>query len=453
MPSAAMVMQSLVRSMSILVVWVVCTVGVGQETEQLLLVKPVVDQDVGLTRGEDGVIMRGDAASPRVAILCQDNLSSDAIALVMATLEERKLLASFFVSGPELADSEAVGMLEQIKQAGHYIGPVVDASLPKTLEALRSLGFAAPGSSTFGLAAAQDDDAAIMNRKLEVELVGPTPDVDGDTLPARNSGALNGVLLLLNLHAPPNAETSTIVTRLTTLADALLAAGYQPVRVDQLCATAMRPTPRDPSYPPHWWTPALTAGAPAWEILPQAAGPGEVILSKRHELGLLSNFAPTPFIFRGKRYASLEGFWQMMKFPEDASDPRATFAGNTWPMSRDDVAAMTAFEAKAAGDVGSKNMNRMGIDWVSFEGRRFPYKPAEPGEHYDHIVAATHAKVEQNPEVQRVLLATGDLVLKPDHCQEPNSPAAWRYFEILTAIRQELRAAQDESASAHPDRK
>jgi hypothetical protein len=38
-----------------------------------------------------------------------------------------------------------------------------------------------------------------------------------------------------------------------------------------------------------------------------------------------------------------------------------------------------------------------------------------------------------------VLLATGDLVLKPDHYQEPNAPAAWRYFEILTSIRAELR--------------
>jgi hypothetical protein len=453
MPSAAMMMQSLVRSMSILVVWVVCTLGVGQEPEQPLLVKPVVDQDVGLTRGEDGVIVRGDAASPRVAILFQDNLSLDAIAPVIATLEERKLLASFFVSGPELADPKAGGMLEQIKQAGHYIGPVVDASLPKTLEALRSLGFAAPGSSTFGLAAAPDDDAAMVSRKLEIELVGPTPNATVDVLPARNYGALNGALLVINLDMPSNTGTSSIVSRLTTLADALIVAGYQPVRVDQLCATAMRPTSRDPSYPPHWWTPASTAGAPTWEILPQAAGLGEVILSKRHELGLLSNFAPTPFMFRGKRYASLEGFWQMMKFPEDAADPRASFAGNNWPMSRDDVAAMTAFEAKAAGDVGSRNMNRMGIDWVSFEGSRFPYKPAEPGEHYDLIVAATRAKVEQNPEVRRVLLATGDLVLKPDHYQEPNSPAAWRYFEILTAIRQELRAAQDESELAHPDRK
>jgi hypothetical protein len=30
-------------------------------------------------------------------------------------------------------------------------------------------------------------------------------------------------------------------------------------------------------------------------------------------------------------------------------------------------------------------------------------------------------------------------VLKPDHHQEPNAPAAWRYFEILTKIRAEWR--------------
>src|SRR3954470_17378753 len=53
-------------------------------------------------------------------------------------------------------------------------------------------------------------------------------------------------------------------------------------------------------YPAHWWTPASKDGAPSWEILPQEAGPGEVILSKRHELGLLSNFAATPFTLHGK---------------------------------------------------------------------------------------------------------------------------------------------------------
>jgi hypothetical protein len=57
-------------------------------------------------------------------------------------------------------------------------------------------------------------------------------------------------------------------------------------------------TTRDSRYPAHWWAPVSKEGASEWEILPQEAGPGEVIVSKRHELGLLSNFAATPFTFR-----------------------------------------------------------------------------------------------------------------------------------------------------------
>src|SRR3954468_11468089 len=108
---------------------------------------------------------------------------------------------------------------------------------------------------------------------------------------------------------------------------------------------------RDPKYPAHWWTPINDPQKPDWEIMPQEAGPGEVILSKRHELGLLSNFAPTPFVFHSQRYASLEGFWQMMKYPERAFDPRAKFAGVEWKYTRDQVAQMVAFEANAAGEL------------------------------------------------------------------------------------------------------
>jgi len=196
------------------------------------------------------------------------------------------------------------------------------------------------------------------------------------------------------------------------------------------------------NYPAHWWTPVATNGAPSWEILPQEARPGEVILSKRHELGLLSNFAATPFTFRGKRYASLEGFWQMMKYPESADDPRAKSVELPWAHTREQVAQMTAFEANRAGDRASENMKQLGITWVSFEGKRMEYRPVAPGEHYHLIVAATREKVFQNPEVQRVLLGTGDLILKPDHQQEVNAPAAWRYYEILTKIRDELRAGK-----------
>ena len=210
-------------------------------------------------------------------------------------------------------------------------------------------------------------------------------------------------------------------------------------RSESAPATASKPISRDSRYPTHWWEPVAKEGAPGWEILPQEAGLGEVILSKRHELGLLSNFAATPFEFRGQRYASLEGFWQMMKYPEDAEDDRAKFPGLLWPYTREEVAQLTAFEAKRAGDVADENMQQMGIDWVTFEGRQMEYRPVEPGEHYELIVAATREKVRQNSEVERVLLATGDLVLKPDHYQPRDAVHAWQYHEILMQLRSELQ--------------
>src|SRR5580698_283199 len=137
-----------------------------------------------------------------------------------------------------------------------------------------------------------------------------------------------------------------------------------------------------PGYPAHWWTPVPAAGAPAWEVLPQAAKRGEVILSKRNELGILSNFAATPFTLRRKRYASVEGFWQMMLYPESASDPRAKAAGIVWTHTRDEVAGMTAFYAKDAGTAAEENMRKLGIGWVTFEGKRFPYRSKKRGLHY-----------------------------------------------------------------------
>lgn len=204
-------------------------------------------------------------------------------------------------------------------------------------------------------------------------------------------------------------------------------------------ATTERQEALQAQYPAHWWTAVPRVNVPAWEILPQEADSGEVILSKRNELGLLSNFSATPFIFRGKKYASLEGFWQMMLYPESGDDLRAKFPGLHWEYTRDHVAQLTSFEAKKAGTLAEENMKQMGIAWVSFEGKQFEYRPAAPGEHYALIVAATWEKVRQNLEVKKVLLATGDLRLKPDHHQETNAPAAWRYFEILTDIRTQLQ--------------
>jgi predicted NAD-dependent protein-ADP-ribosyltransferase YbiA (DUF1768 family) len=208
------------------------------------------------------------------------------------------------------------------------------------------------------------------------------------------------------------------------------------------CAAAARRAPEPvgaSAFPAHWWAPVPPESAASWEILPQAAGPGEVIVSKRHELGVLSNFAATPFVYHGKRYASVEGFWQAMLYPEGPDDPRARFPGLEWPHTRGEVAGMTAFEAKRAGDLAERNMAAMGIDWASFEGRRFPYRSARPGEHHRLVLAAMREKLRQNPEVRRVLLGTGDLVLRPDHRQAADDPPEWRYCGIWMRMRAELR--------------
>lgn len=226
-----------------------------------------------------------------------------------------------------------------------------------------------------------------------------------------------------------------------------MSSGFQRFAIAISCTLALslqtgcgRGTPQKPQYPAGWWEPVSKEGAPDWEILPQEACPGEVILSKRQpDLGLLSNFAATPFDVRRQHFASLEGMWQSMLYPEGPDDPRATFPGLTWKYTRGQVAQMTAFEAKVAGDLASENMKKMGIDWVTFQGQRMEYKPAERGEHYRLIVEATREKVQQNPDVKAALLSTGDLVLKPDHHQEPNAPAAWHYFDILMEIRGQLQ--------------
>jgi len=191
-------------------------------------------------------------------------------------------------------------------------------------------------------------------------------------------------------------------------------------------------------YPAHWWTPVPEDQKAWWEILPQAARSGEVILSKRNELGILSNFAATPFTYRARTYASVEGFWQMMLYPEGPDDPRAQAPGLAWPHTRDEVARMTAFEAKDAGTVGEENMRKMGIDWVTFEGKRIRYRSMEKDQHYRLIVAAMRAKLEQNQRVRDVLLSTGNLVLRPDHVQEADAPPEWRYYRIWMEIRSEL---------------
>ena len=112
----------------------------------------------------------------------------------------------------------------------------------------------------------------------------------------------------------------------------------------------------------------------------------------------------------------------MMKYPEGPNDPRATVPGLAWTCTRARVAQLTSFGAMKAGDLAEEDMKKTGIDWVSFEGRRFDYWTRKPGEHYRLIAAAMCQKVRQNLGVKKVQLSTGDLMLRPDHHQKNPMP-------------------------------
>ena len=108
-------------------------------------------------------------------------------------------------------------------------------------------------------------------------------------------------------------------------------------------------------FPTEWWQEVSREGVPSWEILPQDAKPGVVILSKRTELGVFSNLAPTSFVYEGVRYASIEALWQMMKYPDgnDPSDIRLKWK-EEYPYSRQEVTQMSGFAAKEAGDLANQ---------------------------------------------------------------------------------------------------
>ncbi len=200
------------------------------------------------------------------------------------------------------------------------------------------------------------------------------------------------------------------------------------------------PAPTD-SYPDVWWQPVPESDLKGWEIPPQAAdrSKGEVILSKRNELGQFSNLAAAPFVMDGVKYASVEGLWQGMKYPENANDERLKDPSVVWPYTREQVYAMSDFESKAAGDLANANMKKLGIKWITYKGKKVEYNGSGVQRHYQIILKASRAKIAQNPNLKKLLLSTGDLKFFPDHTQQPNPNPAYLYHEIYMKIRSEIK--------------
>jgi len=132
-------------------------------------------------------------------------------------------------------------------------------------------------------------------------------------------------------------------------------------------------------------------------------------------LQLIANLAEAPFELDGRRYASTEGFWQGLKFPDEASRQR--------------IAGMSGHEAKSAAPPLGPG------DWVVYEGKNVCVGTLD---HWALMERACRAKFTQHAGARSALLSTGGTPLvhkvEPDSRTIPGIVMA----DIWTRIRADL---------------
>ena len=139
---------------------------------------------------------------------------------------------------------------------------------------------------------------------------------------------------------------------------------------------------------------------------------------------MLSNLAPTSFKLDGKIYKSVEGFWQGLKFDEEGK--------------RKEIAQLSGIEAKKAGRKAERSTK------FEYQSKKFQVGSEE---HQKLMKRAIKAKLEQNPHVLDLLLATGNKkithILKdpktgfiaPDSQTIPGE----KFCQFLIDLREEFR--------------
>ena len=111
--------------------------------------------------------------------------------------------------------------------------------------------------------------------------------------------------------------------------------------------------------------------------------PINVTSTSPEPIRLIGNFAPTPFMLDGARYACVEAFWQSLRFQ---------------PPERALIAALDGAEAKRAGAAKPYGAH------VSYGDRSVPVGAYE---HWQLMRRACRAKFEPNADTRAALLATG----------------------------------------------
>ncbi|MBB5216161.1 hypothetical protein [Parapusillimonas granuli] len=135
----------------------------------------------------------------------------------------------------------------------------------------------------------------------------------------------------------------------------------------------------------------------------------------------LSNFTLSPFVLDDTLLASVEGFIQGIKFPED--DPRRAQAFHS-----------SAWDAKRAGEQAGRSA-------VYWSGQSIPFGSIE---HHRLVARAVRARITQSLGLRTVLMSTKGMTLVHDtgHGPEPavtSLPAAM-FCATLAQLRDELLA-------------
>lgn len=140
-----------------------------------------------------------------------------------------------------------------------------------------------------------------------------------------------------------------------------------------------------------------------------ASGAGEPIGK------LLSNFVERPFMMDGKRYSSVEAFYQGLKWPDSAK--------------REEIAGLSGKVAKYAARGAPKSEN------FEYDGHTYRFGSEE---HHQLIKRAIRASLEQNPAILQQFLTTQPRPIV-HHTGRPENPHSSFPGLVFTRILMELR--------------
>lgn len=132
-------------------------------------------------------------------------------------------------------------------------------------------------------------------------------------------------------------------------------------------------------------------------------------------LRLISNLAETPFELNGQRYASIEGFWQGLKFPGDADRQR--------------LAALSGHAAKSAGPTAAPGDRIIYQEEVVYVGT---------ADHWALMERACNAKFDQHEPARTALLSTSDQPLAHKVSPDSRTIPGLIMADIWTRIRARL---------------